>query len=292
LDVVAAFDYLNDLAGNLTYRADMGLIPNVKERFCYDPLNRLTQSALAVGSDPGPNCAALGGTVNTVAYDALGNITAKTGVGTYTYGGASGGPHAVSSITGTVNGVVNPAYAYDLNGNMLSGAGRAVTYTAFNMVATITQGASTYSWTYDDQHRRIHGQSRFYINDPGTGALSEMVGGKQNKTWYDYVQAEGRIVAELPRVTPSGSAPGPFYFVTDSLGSIAAQLLPNPRCSSRVGSVSSKIQALIRLIPARGPNGSEASGAPTSSDPRSMGKAPVRSMSLRTSSLAPASSPE
>jgi RHS repeat-associated protein len=104
---------------------------------------------------------------------------------------------------------------------MLSGAGRAVTYTAFNMVATITQGASTYSWTYDDQHRRIHGQSRFYINDPGTGALSEMVGGKQNKTWYDYVQAEGRIVAELPRVTPSGSAPGPFYFVTDSLGSIA-----------------------------------------------------------------------
>ena len=43
-----------------------------------------------------------------------------------------------------MNGVVNPAYTYDANNNMTAGAGRTVTYTSFNMAASIVQG-STYA---------------------------------------------------------------------------------------------------------------------------------------------------
>jgi len=39
-----------------------------------------------------------------MAYDALGNIASKTGVGSYLYGAGTAGPHAVTSIAGTVNG--------------------------------------------------------------------------------------------------------------------------------------------------------------------------------------------
>ena len=54
-------------------------IPGSYERFCYDPLNRLTKAALALAADPGTSCTTPGGTVKSVAYDAIGNITSKTG---------------------------------------------------------------------------------------------------------------------------------------------------------------------------------------------------------------------
>jgi hypothetical protein len=73
------------------------------QSFCYDALNRLTNYALS------STCTASGG--KTVGYDALGDITSKSDVGTYTYPTAGNPlPHAVSSITGTVNGVTNPTY--------------------------------------------------------------------------------------------------------------------------------------------------------------------------------------
>ena len=59
------------------------------------------------------------------------------------------------SIVGTVNGVVNPTYTYDNNGNMTAGAGRSVTYTAFNMADAITQGTTSANLDYDEAHQRI-----------------------------------------------------------------------------------------------------------------------------------------
>jgi len=48
----------------------------------------------------------------------------------------------VRAITGTYNGVTNPTFAYDANGNLTSGGGRTLSYTSFNMTATVTQGAN------------------------------------------------------------------------------------------------------------------------------------------------------
>ena len=54
----------------------------------------------------------------TYAYDTIGNLTSKPGVGVYGYGvngnGTGAGPHQVRNIGG------NP-YTYDANGNLLSG---------------------------------------------------------------------------------------------------------------------------------------------------------------------------
>jgi hypothetical protein len=41
-----------------------------------------------------------------------------------------------------VGGTASPTYTYDANGNMLTGAGRTVTYTAANMTHTVNQGAN------------------------------------------------------------------------------------------------------------------------------------------------------
>jgi RHS repeat-associated protein len=220
---VAAFDYQYDLAGNLIYRSDNN--SSVFERFCYDPLDRLTKAALG-GSDPGTSCT--GGTVKTIAYDALGNITNKSDVGTYAY--ASTLPHAISSITGTVNGVTNPTYVYDANGNMTGGAGRGVTYTAFNMAGAIIQGTTTAAFQYDPEHNRFSRTDTVagvttattYLNDPVSGVMSELVSAG-TLTWHDYLKTDGHIVAER---FCTGSAPCTGgatwrYVVTDELGSTA-----------------------------------------------------------------------
>ena len=64
-----------------------------------------------------------------MAYDDLGNITTKPGVGSYAY--TSGRPHAVS-------GVGSASYQYDANGNMKAASGgttgtRSYTWASYNL---------------------------------------------------------------------------------------------------------------------------------------------------------------
>jgi RHS repeat-associated protein len=175
---VASFDYSFDTIGNLTARSDNS--QPYTERFCYDGLNRLANYNLGA--------ACTGGT--TVGYDTIGNITSKTGTGTYSYGSR---PHAVSSITGTVDGLTNPSYTYDANGNLTctsSGAGcsgtigRSLNLTSFNMAASLIQGSNSLNMTYDDQHQRLQQTNTVsgtattktvYVNDAASGAMSERV---------------------------------------------------------------------------------------------------------------------
>lgn len=227
---VAQFDYTFDTEGNLTYRSDD--LQGVFENYCYDALNRLTNSA--TGSSAPSSCSS--GTINkTIGYDATGNITSKSDVGTYSYPSAGGGtgsrPHALSSISGTVNGVSNPSYSYDGNGNMTTGAGFTVSYTAFNMADTITQGSNTTAFIYDANHTRIKqcvgsscGTSAlYYLSDPASGSLSEKVVSGGTTTWHDYLTANGQVVAErfCTGSPPCTSGATWRYFVSDHLGSAA-----------------------------------------------------------------------
>ena len=127
----------------------------------------------------------------TTSYDTIGNITAKSDTGTYIYDGV--GPHEVSSITGTVDSLINPKYSYDANGNLscvssgtgCSGTlGRTVVSTSFNMAAQMIQGSNSLALSYDDQHQRIQQvntvsdtatTTTVYLNDPSSGAMSERV---------------------------------------------------------------------------------------------------------------------
>lgn len=216
-DGVAAFDYSWDNVGNLTYRSDNH--QGTFEYACYDTLNRLTEYA----AGNGVTACSSSQNHTVVGYNALGNITSKSDVGSYGYPSAGQVlPHAVSSISGTVNGVANPSYSYDSNGNMTAGAGRSVSYTAFNMANTITQGSSVVSLAFDSEHSRVKmtapSGTTYYLNDPATGVMSEKLVSGGSTTWHDYMLGDGRIVAEKF----SGATSVVRYVVADHLGSTAS----------------------------------------------------------------------
>jgi hypothetical protein len=75
-----------------------------------------------------------------------GNITTQAGVGTYSYPApGQPRPHAVSSITGTFNGITNPAFSYDANGNMTARASTSsnISWFSYNYPATISATDAT-----------------------------------------------------------------------------------------------------------------------------------------------------
>lgn len=149
------FSYTWDDVGNLLQRVDNH--QSVTENFSYDKLNRLDVSS-------GPALV-----TKTFSYDMHGNITYRSDVGTYTYGAK---PHAVASVSGTLNAT----YTYDANGNMEAGNGKTLTYTSFNMPATITGNGHTYTYTYGPSHERmrlVHSTlgTFIYLHPNGNGEL-------------------------------------------------------------------------------------------------------------------------
>jgi len=134
--------YQFDNLGNLTQRKDLN--QGLTEDLGYDGLNRLTSSYLTGGAAP---------ITKGFSYDAIGNITDKSGVGDYLYGtgNTSGtndaGPHAVTSAGGN-------SYQYDDNGNMTDGGGRVISWTSFNKPLLITKGDATASFEYGAGHNR------------------------------------------------------------------------------------------------------------------------------------------
>ena len=166
----------------------------------------------------------------TWSYDDIGNLTSRSDVGTYTYP-ASGAnavrPHAVSSIAGTVNGVTNPGYSYDANGNILTSAGRSATWTSFNLPATLTRGTNQLSWLYDSEHERVREQLKVsgtltrttvYVN-PAAGAglfYEEEIAGNVVKRRH-YISGGEGAMALLTR--QSGVADEVRYWHKDHLDS-------------------------------------------------------------------------
>jgi RHS repeat-associated protein len=99
----------------------------------YDDLNRLT----TVG----------GAQSQTFAYDAVGNMTSNSAVGSYTYGDAAH-EHAVTAAG-------SATYTYDANGNMRSGDGRTLAWDAQNRLASATRNGSTTSFAYGAGEERV-----------------------------------------------------------------------------------------------------------------------------------------
>ena len=102
----------------------------LQESFGYDALNRLVTSQVS------------GQTQKTYGYDQTGNLIGKSDVGSYGYPASGAGsvrPHAVANISGTVTVQGSSSFSYDANGNVTSGANRSMTWTSFDMPATITR---------------------------------------------------------------------------------------------------------------------------------------------------------
>lgn len=209
-----------DSIGNVSERYQLGG-PFSYDILAYDALNRLTQTDSTVGGLT---------STQAVVYAAGGNISSKTGVGDYSYGsnancaaGSNAGTHAVCKAGSNT-------YAYDLNGNLTGGGGRAVTWTSWNMPASLTQGGNTTSWLYGPERDRYKmiapGRTTWYLNP------SVHQGGHYEQTLYASGTSEhrhtiyggGKPIGEVLTFTAEGTALAPQtrYFHSDAQGSITA----------------------------------------------------------------------
>jgi RHS repeat-associated protein len=179
------------------------------------------------------NCAALSSTCSTptLTYDVgvagPGNITSQSGVGTYTYPAAGQPrPHAVTSLTGTFNGITKPSFVYDANGNMTSRAGSTITWSTYNYPTAISAndatGAEEVQLSYGPDRQRC----KQIYTAPGTtentyyvGGLVDMVfsGGVTNYRHYIYAGKEP--VAVYSRTSASVNTVS--YMLEDHQGGIA-----------------------------------------------------------------------
>jgi RHS repeat-associated protein len=133
--------YVYDQLGNMKQRTQHWDNGGFSESFEYDALNRLHTSQ--VDNQP----------VQVFDYDAIGNITSKTDVGNYTYPVSGTGvvrPHGVKTVS-SISGI----FEYDVNGNVLSGAGESMIWTSFDMPSTITKGGINASFVYGPEHQRV-----------------------------------------------------------------------------------------------------------------------------------------
>ncbi|HEX4860812.1 MAG TPA: RHS repeat-associated core domain-containing protein, partial [Rhizomicrobium sp.] len=241
---VANLSYGFDKIGNLKSRSDNY---GGSEQFCYDKLNRLINYSLN-----STTCKTGAGQLRSVAYDDIGDITLKSdladtsgGTGAYTYANPTHPlPHAVQSINGTVNGVADPNYKYDADGNLTceytgpNCSHGAITketdaYWSFNMTHTISNGATSLTLTYDSEHARITQvltaasttTTTNYLNDPISGAMAEKVATTGGNTWNDYLTVDGKLAGERVCNAPTPTCPATSaswqYFILDHLGSVA-----------------------------------------------------------------------
>jgi RHS repeat-associated protein len=139
-------DYLYDGLANVTQRTQAWDTGSFTETFAYDVLNRLSTSTVT------------GQAAQSFTFDDTGNITAKTGVGSYVYpaqGPSAVRPHAIQSIPGVSTG----NFAYDTNGNLASIPGvMTATWTSYDMPQSITKngtgGTNASTFTYGPEHQR------------------------------------------------------------------------------------------------------------------------------------------
>lgn len=163
----------------------------------YDGLSRLTLATGPYGT--------AGATASiTYSYDELGNLTANSKVGSYTYptsGPTSVRPHAVTTAGSN-------SYTYDGNGNMTAGSGRSFTYNLENKPLTITIGGQTTTFVYDGDNGRV----KKVVGTTTTRYISRLYE-CENTNCSRMIFAGSERVATL---VPSG---GVHYYLPDHLGS-------------------------------------------------------------------------
>lgn len=255
-DDVQSLGYSYDAIGNLANRTDS--IVGLEESFQYDALNRLTEYEVA------------GQSAKTVTYDAVGNITYKSDVGTYSYAPAGGAlPHAVASTTGTVNA----SFTYDAKGNLLSGNGRILTWTAFDKPGTIERGGQTLIFSYGPERQRViqsaPGTMTYYLGLSASAHLEKSVDAITGLARYEaLIHAGGTTVATLYEIEEAAGGGATTYttmtrylhadnlgsisVITDELGQVVERLSYDPWGKRRFTDGADDTQETITSLTNRG----------------------------------------
>ncbi len=194
--------YMWTSAGELDKRIAGPAAGNQEESFVYDPLHRLTTATVKKGTST-PQA-------RLTAYDRVGNITSKTGVGAYGYNAAG----RLQTING---GVVS----HDNDGNVTAEGGRSFGYTPFGKVSSATKSGVTTTFVYDADQERVR---RTHPTEGDTVSIDNLyerelapIGTTKRITYR--VVANGRVVTEIMR-TPGAPWNTSVYAVHDDhLGS-------------------------------------------------------------------------
>jgi RHS repeat-associated protein len=189
-----AYTYNNKL--QLETRSDN--IIGHTETFTYDNMNRLTSSTVNGQA-----------AVYTSFFNETGNISGKTGVGTYDY--TLPQPHAVSAITPKDGSASESA---------ISGDQQDITYTSFNKVKTITDGNNTLNIAYRADHQRVKTvlvqgtdtKTKFFVG--GTFEKEILPDGTIRNLYY--ISATNGLIAINEKV---GTTSNMHYVYKDNLGS-------------------------------------------------------------------------
>jgi RHS repeat-associated protein len=211
--------YAEDKNGNIMQRQDNNA--GLTENLFYDADLRLTCATLT------SSCS-----TPTFAYDGgvagPGNITTQAGVGTYAYPAAGQPqPHAVTSITGTFNGIVNPSFSYDANGNMTSRAGSTINWSSYNYPTAISAsdvtGNEEVQFSYGPYRQRW---KQIYTSPTPTettyyvGGLMDVVFVSSTTNYRHYVYAGSEPVAVYSRTAAGVNTMS--YMLEDHQGGVSA----------------------------------------------------------------------
>jgi RHS repeat-associated protein len=219
-----------DTLGNVTQRTDLTnqyTGANLTDSYNYDNLNRLTGDVNARE------------TAN-FSYDPLGDMVSKTNVGDMKYGdGRSGRPlHAVMST----NGPTQNTYSYDANGNMISGAGRTVTWTSFNKPATLANASNTITFSYDPsfgRYKEVETTCQDYLGNSSTTCTKYLVNPREDIGIHFEKEINGSITSYRHSLyAGSGNVVGVYttrsdgtsstnYYHKDHLGSVVLSTTDN-----------------------------------------------------------------
>ncbi len=208
-NLIYHMSYETDEVGNIQLRTDRR--QNLTESFDYDVLDQLTHSSIAGGT--------ASYTAKDYQYDVLGNLSFKTGVGTYQYGSACGStkPHAVCQAGGS-------SYIYNANGSLTSGGGRTVSYTSFNLPYQFNTSATFH---YDAERLRVFkvtgAVKTAYIGltDAGNALYEHELHGSLQKHRH-FIYAGGKALAVHTIQTGAASGTQTEYLHRDHLGSVEA----------------------------------------------------------------------
>jgi RHS repeat-associated protein len=197
---VQNLNYAWNAVGSLTSRQDAN--QSLTETFAYDNIHRLDYSQLN------------GNTNLDLSYQANGNISWRSDVGSYTYHGTK--IHAVTAAGGL-------SFSYDANGNLTTRSGASVTWYASNQPQTISNGSYSSTFEYGP-NRHYWKQTATYSNGTETtryiGGLLEIVQGPSVTSWRHQILAAGRTVAVYSR--GSNGSNNTIYPLRDHLGSTEA----------------------------------------------------------------------
>ena len=247
--------YLQDENGNVVQRQNNNL--GLTESFGYDADSRITCAAL------GSSC-----TAKNFIYDGgsagPGNLTTQPNLATLTYPAAGQPrPHAPVAATGTFNGIANPSFTYDANGNMTARASGSqnIAWSSYNYPLSISStdatGNEEVQFSYGPNRERWQQiytaggstETTYYV-----GGLMDMVFSSGTTTYRHYIYAGREPVALYSRSSSGSNTMS--YVLEDHLGSVSA-------ITSNAGAVV--VNESFSATGARR-NPATWSGAPTTSD--------------------------